>query len=96
MEDRSLGILINSGTVPYPDDPHGDLDLPVMVRLDWYRVGEEWVEATAVERTHELVRVVLADGRRSHIATWLRPDDVKRRSTWFAGNVENPPPPDAS
>lgn len=81
MEDPSLGILLNSGTVSYPDDPHGDLDLPVMVRLDWYRVGEEWLEATAVERTHELVRVVLADGRRSHIATWL------------TSNVENPPSP---
>lgn len=80
MTDRSLGILLNSNTVPLPGHERGTLDIPVTARLHWYRTGEEWVDAVAVENSPEFIRVELADGRLADREIWLLPEDVWRKT----------------
>lgn len=79
VNDRSLDILLNATTSPYAEDPRGVLDVPILARVVWYRGEEEWVEAQAVESTHELIRVTLDDGRCAGRETWLYPEDTRHR-----------------
>ena len=79
MHDPSLGIILNANTNPHPNHPRGPLNVPVLARLHWYRTGEEWAPAMAVENSPEFIRVVLDDGRRADTEIWLLPEDVRRR-----------------
>ncbi|QCB93287.1 hypothetical protein [Cellulomonas shaoxiangyii] len=85
MADNTRGALegtqraLNAHDVP--PGPHADVEhpIPVTVRLEFERGGEEWVDGEALEWTRELVRVDTGDVRLWPAVVWVGVGDVRRR-----------------
>ena len=53
--------------------------IPVRVRLEWERDGEQWLDGQATRWTRDSVYVQLDDPRLRVNGVWVRPGDVRRR-----------------